>query len=49
MVFGSDAPLVPGEVEDFAGDVYLRDVQAGTTEAISGGGGVRPAQRGPDD
>ncbi|HLM19806.1 MAG TPA: hypothetical protein VK549_18420 [Acidimicrobiia bacterium] len=36
VAFGSDASnLVPGEVEDFAGDVYLRDVQAGTTEGIA--------------
>jgi len=36
VAFGSDAGnLVPGEVEDSAGDVYLRDVQAGTTEGIS--------------
>jgi Tol biopolymer transport system component len=31
----SASTLVPGEVEDFANDVYLRDVQAGTTEGIS--------------
>jgi Tol biopolymer transport system component len=37
VAFESDALLVPGEVEDSAADVYLRDVQAGTTEAISGG------------
>jgi Tol biopolymer transport system component len=37
VAFESDALLVPGEVEDSAGDVYVRDLQAGTTEAISGG------------
>jgi len=37
VAFESDALLVPGEVEDSAGDVYLRDLQAGTTEGISGG------------
>jgi Tol biopolymer transport system component len=36
VVFESSASnLVPGEPEDFASDVYLRDVQAGTTEGIS--------------
>jgi Tol biopolymer transport system component len=35
VVFESGAVLVPGEIEDFASDVYLRDVQAGTTEGIS--------------
>jgi Tol biopolymer transport system component len=35
VVFESSALLLPGEVEDFASDVYLRDVQAGTTEGIS--------------
>lgn len=36
VAFGSDASnLVPGEVEDFAGDVYLRDVQAGTTVGVA--------------
>jgi Tol biopolymer transport system component len=35
VVFESGALLLPGEVEDFASDVYLRDVQAGTTEGIS--------------
>jgi Tol biopolymer transport system component len=36
VVFESSASnLVPGEPEDFAADVYLRDVPAGTTEGIS--------------
>lgn len=35
VVFESSALLLPGEVEDSASDVYLRDVQAGTTEGIS--------------
>jgi Tol biopolymer transport system component len=35
VVFESSAVLLPGEGEDFANDVYLRDVQAGTTEGIS--------------
>jgi Tol biopolymer transport system component len=37
VAFESDAVLVTGEVDDSAADVYVRDVQAGTTEAISGG------------
>ena len=47
VVFESDALLVPREVEDSAGDVYLRDVQAGTTEAISGGTGSVRHSGGP--
>jgi Tol biopolymer transport system component len=36
VAFSSDADnLVPGEPQDSARDVYLRDVQAGTTEGIS--------------
>jgi Tol biopolymer transport system component len=35
VVFESSALLLPGETEDFASDVYLRDLQAGTTEGIS--------------
>jgi Tol biopolymer transport system component len=36
VAFTSNADnLVPGEPQDFASDVYLRDVQAGTTEGIS--------------
>jgi Tol biopolymer transport system component len=35
VAFESSALLLPGETEDFASDVYLRDLQAGTTEGIS--------------
>jgi Tol biopolymer transport system component len=36
VAFGSDATnLVPGDVDDFASDVYLRDRATGTTEGIS--------------
>jgi Tol biopolymer transport system component len=36
VAFGSDASnLVPGDVDDAASDVFLRDRQAGTTEGIS--------------
>ena len=38
VVFESSAVLVPGETEDFASDIYLRDVQAGTTEGIGTSG-----------
>jgi Tol biopolymer transport system component len=50
VVFESSALLLAGEVEDFASDFYLRDVQACTTEGISTvGTRVAPAQRGADD
>jgi Tol biopolymer transport system component len=36
VAFGSDATnLIPGDVDDFASDVYLRDRATGTTEGIS--------------
>jgi Tol biopolymer transport system component len=36
VAFSSDATtLIPGDVDDAASDVYLRDVPAGTTEGIS--------------
>jgi Tol biopolymer transport system component len=36
VAFGSDATnLVPGDVDDFASDVFLRDRATGTTEGIS--------------
>ena len=47
VAFESDALLLPGEVEDSAADVYLRDVQAGTTVGISGGSGTVRHSGGP--
>jgi Tol biopolymer transport system component len=38
VAFESSAVLVPGEAEDFANDIYLRDVQAGTTVGIGTSG-----------
>ena len=49
VVFESGARLVPGDPEDFASDVYLCDLQAGTTEAISGGSEPVGHQRRADD
>ena len=38
VAFESSAPLVAGEPDDFANDIYLRDVQAGTTVGIGTSG-----------